>query len=643
MFLKRLFMVLFALAAIQSNAQDKDVFKHSITTEKKPWTNTDFFNDPNNFQFAIVTDRTGGARDGVFEDGVKKLNLVMPEFVMSVGDLIEGYTDDVAEIEKEWKEFNGFVNQLKMPFFYLPGNHDITNPTMQKIWEEKFGRRYYHFVYKNVLFIAMDSNDAEGVGVDMSKEQVDYVKKAIADNPDVRWTFLFMHHPMWRVERIEGFTEIEEALEGRKYSMYAGHVHGYMHEIRQDRNYYVLATTGGGSQLRGPGFGEYDHITWMTFTDNGPIMANLKLDGIIGHDIVNEKTKELADVLVQNTKLDHLLLTNQGDVFENGTIYFNFKNESNEPLRVEGKFYHHHQVNILKPKFDEIIPAGGALKIEVPIESLKPEAYENLDPLSLAWTFSYTSEKYKELFLDGAYNLIVQPSKTNFIKPDITSFLAEKEVSIEMPEKGLQYRYTTSGNDPAVSASEFAAPFTVKKASTSVKLAVYNEKGQSTKVEEKVYRKVKPKQSVKVPRLQRGLKYSYYEGQWKNIPDYNSLTPIKTGVTTHFKVDELSPASDHYGLLFEGYIEVPEEDMYVFYTKSDDGSKLFIGGDLVVNNDGSHSTEVQIGAIALAKGYHKLRLEYFEDHGGERLEIGYVQGESREKILPADLEHYEGK
>ena len=64
-------------------------FQHSLSGTK-PWTSEDFLDDPQEFQFAIVSDRTGGARKGVFERAVKALNLLRPEFVMSVGDLIEG-------------------------------------------------------------------------------------------------------------------------------------------------------------------------------------------------------------------------------------------------------------------------------------------------------------------------------------------------------------------------------------------------------------------------------------------------------------------------------------------------------------------------------------------------------------------------
>jgi hypothetical protein len=102
----------------------------------KPWTSLDLNNDPGNFQFAIVTDRTGSHRPGVFMEGVKRLNLLQPEFVMSVGDLIEGYTEDENQLLREWEEFDGFIDQLEMPFFYVPGNHDITNKVMQDFWKK---------------------------------------------------------------------------------------------------------------------------------------------------------------------------------------------------------------------------------------------------------------------------------------------------------------------------------------------------------------------------------------------------------------------------------------------------------------------------------------------------------------------------
>ena len=91
-----------------------------------PWTHLRFNNHPGKFQFAILSDRHGHMRRGVFARGVEKLNLLQPEFVMSIGDLVAGYTEDRATVTAQWEELDGIVRKLEMPFFYLGGNHDLT-------------------------------------------------------------------------------------------------------------------------------------------------------------------------------------------------------------------------------------------------------------------------------------------------------------------------------------------------------------------------------------------------------------------------------------------------------------------------------------------------------------------------------------
>ena len=139
--MKNQLILLAAIIAMTLSACNRQkTFKSDVNTDKKPWTNLEFNNNPDNFQFAIVSDRNGGCRPGVFEEAVKKLNLMQPEFVLSVGDLIAGYTTDTAKITAQWAEVNHTISELKMPFFYLPGNHDITNKVMGKVWEKKYGK-----------------------------------------------------------------------------------------------------------------------------------------------------------------------------------------------------------------------------------------------------------------------------------------------------------------------------------------------------------------------------------------------------------------------------------------------------------------------------------------------------------------------
>src|SRR5262249_32190375 len=240
--------------------------------ERKPISSGPLNNHPEEFQFAIVSDRTGSHRPRIFSQAVERLNLLQPEFVLSVGDLIEGGNKTPKQLAAEWEEFDGYVARLQMPFFYVPGNHDTANVATDKLWQERLGRRWYHFVYRNVLFLCLDTDDPPGSS-SIGDEQVAYAQKALADNKDVRWTVVFLHKPLWTYYGLEkrGLPEVEKALAGRQYTVFCGHVHRYQKFVRQGMNYYQLATTGGGSRLRGVEYGEFDQIVWVTMKKGGPV------------------------------------------------------------------------------------------------------------------------------------------------------------------------------------------------------------------------------------------------------------------------------------------------------------------------------------------------------------------------------------
>ena len=281
-------------------------FKHSVPTEKKPWTDKPFLNDPHNFQFALVSDRTGGVRAGVFPKAVKRLNELRPEFVVSVGDLIKGGAKQTNErvLREQWKEFNSFIEGFDMPFFYLPGNHDVGNNVADRIWDDLYGVRYYSFTYKDVLFLCLNTQDGPGTKPPLlGDKQIQWAIGELKKHHNARWTLVFIHQPLWLMEEgIEirwegkkilrrsntGWPKIEKALGDRKYTVFAGHVHHYGKYMRNQRAYYTLGTTGGGNKLRGTALGEFDHVTWVTMTDQGPRMANILVDGILPDDVATE-------------------------------------------------------------------------------------------------------------------------------------------------------------------------------------------------------------------------------------------------------------------------------------------------------------------------------------------------------------------
>ena len=131
-----------------------------------------------------------------------------------------------------------------------------------------------------------------------------------------------------------------------------------------------------------------------------------------------------------------------------------------------------------------------------------------------------------------------------------------------------------------------------------------------------------------------GLDYQYYEGSWGNLPDFNTLTPIKTGTVTTPNLT-VRNRDLNYGLRFTGFVSVPADGVYTFYSSSDDGSKLLIGTTEVVNNDGGHPDQERSGTIGLKAGVHALSVLFFQGSGDQALSIGYSGPNLGKQPIPA--------
>lgn len=307
-------LTILSLCSCKTNVENQSNFIHNLKVGPKPWTSEIFEPTEDDYTFAIISDLNGGERPGVYSAAVAQLNRLDPTFVLSVGDLIDGGTEDSLQLTKEWDSFDDRTAQLNMPFFYLGGNHDLTNPAMRTFWQHRFGPRYYHFLYKDVLFLMMDSEDynekrmleiyharakalqiingqLEGsyeeseyykmperrVGA-MSQTQLTYFKEVLDKYPTVKWTFVLMHKPLWLRDDEQGLTQLENLLEKRPYTVINGHFHSFSHRIRKGQNYTMLGTTGGGQNTLDSL--AFDHITLVRMAKK-PVITHLKMEGIL--------------------------------------------------------------------------------------------------------------------------------------------------------------------------------------------------------------------------------------------------------------------------------------------------------------------------------------------------------------------------
>jgi predicted esterase len=129
-----------------------------------------------------------------------------------------------------------------------------------------------------------------------------------------------------------------------------------------------------------------------------------------------------------------------------------------------------------------------------------------------------------------------------------------------------------------------------------------------------------------------GLYYKYYEGNWSVLPDFNTLTPVKTGITPNVDIT-VRNRNDQFGFLWEGYIIITTAGSYTFRTRSDDGSRLWLGGlnqtgspysfsgTPLINNDGGHAAQNVDATITLAVGVYPIAIAFFEGGGGEEMGV----------------------
>lgn len=376
-------------------------------SEPVPWTSLAPVAGPDEFRFAVVTDRTGEHRDGVFEGAMGKLNLLRPEFVVSVGDLIEGYTDEGAVLDREWDEIEGFVDRLEMPFFYVPGNHDMSNAVMAEAWRSRFGPSYYHFRYQGVLFVALNSelfgmvhDPASSLpGPWTQAEQMAFVERVLAENRDVRWTFVLVHQPLWDSPRPHpDWLAVEALLADRPHTVFAGHFHRYTQHVRNRRQYITLATTGGGSRMRGTPWGEFDHVAQVTMTKEGPVIANLRLDGILAADVVDAELRELVQRLEGAVVAEPIV--GESRTFRRATARFSVANPGARPLAVTARFLPSRDIVPEKVQEQALVEPGGVATIEVPLGARSARPYETLAPARAQFTLETAALGGDALTLD---------------------------------------------------------------------------------------------------------------------------------------------------------------------------------------------------------------------------------------------------
>jgi alpha-L-fucosidase len=226
------------------------------------------------------------------------------------------------------------------------------------------------------------------------------------------------------------------------------------------------------------------------------------------------------------------------------------------------------------------------------------------------------------------------------------AFASNTKVDVEYPEhsmkpiatlwsaNGTEIRYTLDGSAPTEKSTLYASPLTVDKSVTLSARAFGGNvlPGNIATVPLSVY---EWKQAVNPGEVMRGIRVKKYLLEAPGlVSDIEKVSPAATGISLFISIGD-TLRRENTGLIYEGFIKIPADGFYNFYLSSDDGSKLWIGDELVIDYDGLHGDDEKSGKIALKKGYHSIKLAYFQAGGGSGLRLKYNIGNHPKMELPA--------
>ncbi len=583
-------------------------------------------NDGTPFSFAILGDTE--ARPHINSRLSQLIWGERPNFMLNVGDLTDGGMHD-HKFEWNYEYFVGMTQlNSRIPVFPVPGNGEA-----DLFWYSRYhvlpnSEAYYSFRYGNAEFFMLDSNQRRE-SFAPGGEQYEWLEDALS-NSTATWKFVAHHHPTYTMEENDYGNAWEEPttlgdLDVRQIlplyealgvdMVFFGHIHGYERTMPinagmvdiQNGVVHLLAGGGGGN-----------------LEDFGPTRSWFTRKVYRGH--------HYALVNIHDQQLRLTMYDTEGRLRDLMELRKDLPPSPNTvQIDVDSKM-------LTQPQQVTLATGADHVTIRYTLDGSIPKASspEYTGPLTIDEPVLLTAASFNGLAR------ISTSSRARFERPEAPALVTKQGlfndgISIvfePLDDAEATIRYTTNGAEPTAQSKAYRTPFTVRE-TTILKAKAFWPSGLASEVAEASFTRATYRSSEQVASILPGLRYAYYEGAWSMLPNFEALTAISEGIATTLDLFPVRQRDEHFGLLYTGYVDVPADGIYTFYLASDDGSKMYLGGELLIDNDGEHGVNEVAGEVALNAGLHPIRIEFFEHGGGESLSLSYAGPGISKQVVPA--------
>ncbi|MFN9275229.1 MAG: alpha-L-fucosidase [Planctomycetota bacterium] len=208
------------------------------------------------------------------------------------------------------------------------------------------------------------------------------------------------------------------------------------------------------------------------------------------------------------------------------------------------------------------------------------------------------------------------------ITAESSSFVRTLAVDVAAADPRVEVRCTTDGRDPVAGDPVVRGALRITDSCT-VKAATFWQGKRRGPVAARAFTQATPLPPVKALATREGLIVERHAVDWRSIPDDRGGLPV-TARDAVASVGPLREPGERVALVYRGFLLAPRDDVYRFALASDDGSKLWLDGQVVVDHDGLHGPTEKRGEIALAAGLHAIEVVWFNASGGASLELQWA-------------------